>query len=76
MEDGGMQAAVRGTILREEGSWSDAVTESVISFALLALALAFILWFILAFGLTRGRAVISSFMVTFWVSQAITFFVS
>jgi len=41
---------------------------SVVAFTLLSLVLTFVLWFILSFGIARGRAVISSFMVTFWTS--------
>ena len=67
-----MRSAVRGTLLKEEGSKSGAVKNAVIAFVMLALVLAFILWFILSFGITRGRKVISAFMWTFWVSQIIT----
>ena len=74
--DEGMRAAVRGTLLQEDGACSTAFMYSAISFVLLAALLSFVLWFILAFGLTRGRAVISEFMVTFWTSQAITFLVT
>lgn len=76
LEDEGMRAVVRGTLLSEEGAHTKACVYSIASFVLLAAVLAFVLWFILAFGLTRGRAVISSFMVTFWASQATTLLIT
>ena len=57
-----MRAAVRGTLLKEESSRSSAVAYSMVSFVLLGGVLSFVLWFVLAFGLTRGSEVISSFM--------------
>lgn len=76
LADDGMRSAVRGTLLQEPGSLTQAILYSAVSFVLLAGVLSFVLWFVLAFGLTRGREVISSFMITFWASQAITFLVT
>jgi len=47
----------------------------IFSFVILGLLIAFTLWYVLAFGIYHGDAIVGDFLSDFWTAQGLTFFV-